>query len=203
MKRSSRSDRHLDVEAALDYLEMRLEPAARLAADEHLGRPCSACRERVRALGELLETMRLDRTAEVPESLRASVLALFTPSRPAGRVREAVEALADLVFDSWSLALPGAARRSVGEARRLRFALHDSALELEVERESGSTITLRGRLGAPDSSLYDIEVRVRDERRVARPDARGAFSLEGVPVGVLDVTLTGPAGQFRLPPIEG
>ena len=203
MKRSGPRDHHLDFASLLDYLEQRLQPAATRAAEEHLGRPCSACREKLRTAGDLLETMRRDRTGEVPDFLHRIAVDAFTPREQRSPVRRALETLAELVFDSLSSPLPAAVRRSVGEARRLRFKLGGHALELELEREGASTMSLRGVLGASDPALWTLEVLVRGERRTARPDANGEFALEDVPAGELDIHVSGPAGRWRLPTIEG
>ena len=71
--RDGGADRHLDAALTLDFLERRLDGPARRRVEEHLGRPCSACRERIRSLGEMLATMREDRVGEVPSSLRQQI----------------------------------------------------------------------------------------------------------------------------------
>lgn len=203
MKRSGPHDPHLDFASLLDYLEQRLDPSAARAAEEHLGRPCSTCRDRLRAASDLLETMRRDRTGEVPATLHRIAIDAFTPSEQPSPARRALEALAELVFDSLASPLPASVRRSVGEARRLRFRLGGHALELEIERERASTFSLRGVLGATDPALWTLEVLVRGERRTARPDANGEFALEDVPAGELDIHVSGPGGRWRVPSIAG
>ena len=79
MKQTKSRDRHLDTSAALDFLEQRLNATDRARVEEHLGRPCSACRERVRSLGEILATMRSDRVGEVPSFLHDQAVAVFVP----------------------------------------------------------------------------------------------------------------------------
>ncbi|MBI5709819.1 MAG: zf-HC2 domain-containing protein [Candidatus Eisenbacteria bacterium] len=193
--------RHLDARTALDYLEGLLPHAGRTEVEEHLAGPCPECHERVRALGRLIERMRRDRTPVVPESLRALALAAFAPAtrpEPAGGMLEAV---ARLVFDSWASPLPAATRRAVGEARRLHFALMDDVLELECETEAAGLVSLRGRLRASDSALFRLEVETSGERFTALPDSSGRFALERVPAGEAHLTVTGPTGRFRLPPL--
>lgn len=195
-------DRHLDLRTVLDYLDGHADASARRAVDEHLARPCPDCRERVRRTGELLETMRLDTSAEVPADLHALALAAFEPpARPHAATR-LVEALAHLVFDSLAAPLPAAVRRSVGEARRLRFQLGDTPVDLELEPEGGATQLLRGRIEAEEPALWRLEVRCGRERFEARPDGGGTFALAGLPVGALDVSVEGPGVLFRLPTIE-
>ncbi len=193
---------HLDLRAILDYLEQRSDAPARRAVEEHLGRPCAACRERVREVGELLETMRLDRAGEVPAHLHAFAREAFRPQPRGGRVRRLAESVATLVFDSLASPLPAAARRSVGEARRLRFGLADRMLDVELEREGPRVVSLRGRLQAEDPALWTLEVRSGGERFVARLDAAGAFALAGLPARALEIVADGPPGRFRVPPIE-
>ena len=195
-------DRHLDLRSVLDYLDQRTDAAARRAVDEHLARPCAACRERVREAGELLETMRLDRTGDVPAGLHAHAIAAFRQFAPPGLARRLVESVAQLVFDSLSSPLAAPARRSVGEARRLRFGLADQFVDLELEREGASTLSLRGRLQAEDPALWTLEVCSCSERFETRPDAAGAFVFANLPMGPLDVSVEGPDARFRLPSIE-
>jgi hypothetical protein len=193
--------RHLDGRIALDYLEHALSGEARREVEEHLALPCPVCHERVRELGRLIERMRLDRVPDPPAALRAIALAAFVPAATPSPARRVVEQLARLVFDSWSDPLPAAARRAVGEARRMRFALDGDALELECEVEAAGAVSLRGRLEAEDPALYRIEVTAGDERLSALPDDRGAFALDRVPRGVARVLVVGPAAQFRIPPV--
>jgi len=194
--------RHLSVRSVLDYLEHRLDAAARRRVDEHLGQPCAACREQLRAVGELLGTLRHDRAPDVPAALHERALAVFEGRGRAAGPRRLLEALARLVFDSRTAALPAAARRSVGEARRLRFALADQWLDCELEPEGARTQALRGTFATDEPALWTLEARVGPERRSARLDATGAFALTSLPAGVLELRLEGPEGRFRLPPIE-
>lgn len=202
MKRSLPRDRHLDFATTLDYLEQRLDAAGRRDIEEHLGRPCAGCRERLLHVSALIDTLRQDRTPEVPAWLHERAVAVFEPREQVSPARRLLESLAELVFDSFASPLPAAARRSVGEARRMRFKLGGHALDLEVEREGASTVTLRGSLQALDPALWTLEVLTGGERRVVHPDANGQFALEEVPAGELDLHLSGPAGRFRLPSIE-
>jgi hypothetical protein len=195
-------DRHLDTSVALDFLEQRLDEANRRRVEEHLGRPCSACRERVRSLGELLDTMHADRVGEVPRHLRQRALSLFVPAERPSLVRGLVDAVAELLFDSASQPLTAAARRSVGEARRLRFRLGTHSLDLEIEREGASTVSLRGRLTATEAQLWSIIVEVGSERRTVHPDGTGSFVVDGLPLGPVAIQLRDADERFRLPTIE-
>ncbi len=202
MKPSPPRERHLDVRTVLDYLDRKLDAAGRRAADAHLGRPCAACRERVRATGELLETMRHDRAGDVPAWLRQRALDVFEGRESVSPVRRFVDALAELVFDSLRSPLPAAARRSVGEARRLRFQFGADALDLELEAETLSTQLLRGRLEAGDPALWTLEIVGAEETTTVRPDANGALLATDLPSGTLQLRLEGPEGTFLLPAVE-
>ena len=202
MSPSPSPSRHLDLRSVLDYLDHKLPVAGRRAVEDHLGRPCSECRERVRELGELLETMRHDRSAEVPAWLHARALAVFEPREQVSRARQILESLAELVFDSLVTPLPAATRSSVGEARRLRFNLAGHTLDLELEREGASTLALRGTIQAADPALWTLEVLASGERFTTRPESGGAFALGNVPATALEMVVSGPAGRFRLPGIE-
>jgi len=202
MTRSRSRGAHLELGLVLDHLDQKLDAARRRRVEEHLGSPCAMCRERVRFVGELLDTMRSDRSGPVPALLRAIALAAFTPARTPEASRSVLEALGELLFDSARSPMAAAVRRAVGEARRLRFALRDDALDLEIEREGVATLSLRGQLRAAEPALWTLEIRSAGERRTIRPDAAGAFALDEVPAGPLDVRLNGPAGRFRLPAIE-
>ena len=195
-------DRHLDTGIALDFLEQRLDEAGKRRVEEHLGRPCSACRERVRSLGELLATMREDRVGPVPAALRLRALELFGPATSAAPVRSVMEAIAELLFDSAVQPLTAAARRSVGAARRVRFRLGTHSLDLEIEREGASTLSVRGRITAPDAHLWSVIVEAGRERRVAHPDATGSFVLDGLPIATLTLQLRNADERFRIPTLE-
>lgn len=202
MKSTNNRDRHLDTSVALDFLEQRLNAADRRRVEEHLGRPCTACRERVRSLGEVIATMRDDRVGEVPTFLHERAVALFVPAAKPSVVRGLVDAIAELLFDSASQPLTAAARRSVGEARRLRFKLGTHSLDLEIEREGMSTISIRGRFIAADAHLWDIIVEAGSERRVVHPDASGSFVIDGLPLAPVTLQLRDADERFRLPTIE-
>ncbi len=197
----NRSDRHLDTGTALDFLEGRLPAGRSREAEEHLGGPCPDCRERILDLGLLLERMRRDRTPEVPAWLRERALAAFGPGARAAGEPGLVESVARLVFDSWDAPLPAATRRAVGDARRLRFALGENALEMEVEVEAAGLLTVRGRVEAPEPLVFAIEITAEGERFIAMPDAEGGFLLERVPSGVLNVVVGSGGARYRLPAI--
>lgn len=191
--------RHLDTQAVLDFLEDRLEAAARARVEEHLATPCEKCREAVRTTGELLERMRLDRTPDVPEHLHHLALDAFAAVPRAERAPGVLERLAKLVFDSAATPAPAVSRRAVGASRLLRFAAGENTLELEIEAETSSEFTVRGRLAADDPALWRLDLEVGAEQRTAWFDADGAFALERVPAGRARLTLTGPSGSHRFP----
>ena len=195
-------DRHLQTNQVLDFLEERLAEAGKRSVEQHLGRPCPTCRERVRSLGELLAIMRRDRVGPVPPALRQRAFALFTPAARSMRAPGLVDAVAELLFDSSDQPLTAAARRSVGGARRMRFKLGAHSLELEVEREGGSTIGIRGRFTTTEAHLWSIVVDVGTEHRAVRPDADGSFMFSGLPLARLTVRLVGFEERFWLPAIE-
>ena len=113
-----------------------------------------------------------------------------------------VEGLAALVFDSLRTPLPEFARRSVGEARRLRFQLGAGALDLELEPEGGSTQSLSGRIECEDPALWTLEIHAGAEVLQVRPDATGNLVASHLPAGALEIRVDGPGERFRLPPIE-
>jgi hypothetical protein len=202
MKRRPPADHHIDSETALDYLDHRLDAARARQVEEHLARPCAGCRERLRQLSALLQRMRLDRVPEVPATARARALEAFVPGERVSPLREAATRVARLLFDSWTEPLPAMTRRAVGEARRLRYAADDGALELECEIESPGVVTLRGRLEIAEAPLHRVEVAVGGELRTAWPDAGGAFAFERVPAGEARLLIEGPQARFRLPAID-
>jgi hypothetical protein len=167
----------------------------------HLGGPCPGCHDLMRDIGLTLERMRGDRVPAVPSWLHARALAAFRPLVHEPAAAGLMETFARLVFDSWAAPLPAAARRAVGEARRLGFELDGYTIEIEIEPESAGLLTLRGRLGGPDPMLCAVEVMAETERFIALPDAHGAFLLERVPAGVLNVVVSTPAGRYRLPSV--
>ena len=195
-------DRHLETSQVLDFLEDRLGEPGKRKVEQHLGRPCPACRERVRSLSELLSIMRLDRVGPVPPSLRQRALAQFAPVEGPVPAPTLLEALAELVFDSAGQQLTAAARRSVGEARRLRFAVGKHSLELETEREGAATFSLRGRFITTDPQFWSIVVEVGTECRAVRPDTDGSFTVNGLPRAGLIMHLIGFDERFRLPTID-
>lgn len=192
---------HLDTRTALDYLEERLPAGRREAVEAHLAGPCAECRERLREVGSILARMRADRAPEVPPELHRRAVAAFAPRAAESRLGRLAARVARLVFDSAAQPLPAVVRRSVGESRRLRFALGADLLELECEPESPGVLTLRGRVRAVEPALWRVEVAVGAERFSAWPDARGDFALARVPPGRARITVTGPGARFRVPPV--
>jgi len=202
MKHDRSRDRHLEPRTILDYLDHQLDAAGRRAADAHLGQPCRACLEKVRAMGAVLETMRRDRVGEVPAWLRARALEVFEGAeRPAFAAR-LVEVIAELLFDSLHTPPPAFARRSVGEARRLRFRLGAGAIDLEIEPEGSATQSLSGRLECEDPALWTVRVHAGSEVVEVRPDANGNLVSSVLPAGALDIRVDGPGERFSLPAIE-
>lgn len=191
-------DSHLDSRTALDHLDHRLDAESARRVEAHLAKPCPECRERLRQLGELVSTMRTDRVPPVPEELTRRALSMFEPNAARESPAPAFGLLARLLFDSLTAPLPAAARRSVGEARRLRYALGDALLELELERDAPSTMSLRGRLEARDAALWIIRIEAGEESRQAAPDALGSFVVEALPAGPCHVHLEGAQQTFSI-----
>jgi anti-sigma factor RsiW len=202
MKRPPVGRQHLDVRAILDYLEDRLDASARRNVEDHLAGSCSRCRELLHEVGRLTGAMLADRTPPVPAAMRERSLEVFGVRAEHPTSPRLVWQVARLLFDSRVSPIPHAARRAMGEARWLRFALDDHVLELETEPESGGSMTIRGCLASPDPALFRIEVAAGDESSIAWPDSAGRFSLERVPVGEASVTVQGPGQRWRLPAID-
>jgi hypothetical protein len=199
MNHERRIGAHLDTEKLLDYLDGRARAMDRREVEEHLGLPCPACRDLLHELGALIERTRLDRTDEVPEALRARALAAFTPRAAPALPGRVAEMLARILFDSLNQPIPLGVRRAVGEVRRLRLALGEHSLELEIEIETGETRSVRGRLDAPDPQLHRVELLIGAERLSAWADASGLFTFERVPRGTARITVVGPTGRYRVP----
>src|SRR5436309_3356026 len=120
-QRQSKTRRHVDTRAALDYLDGLLSALDQQHVEEHLAGPCQQCRETMRDVGPIVTVMRADRTPPVPASARARALSVFVPRPAVRRTRRSPIQVARLLFDSLLEPLPAAARRAVGDARRLRF----------------------------------------------------------------------------------
>ncbi len=202
MKRNSAGTPHLTTKLVLDYLDGHLSLPLQQRLEQHLASPCPECREHLRSVGSVRDRMRDDRTPEVPGWLHAKALVAFNPPPRTWTGGDMLERLAHLVFDSWSSPLPTAARRAVGEARRLRFQMGEMLLELEWELESEGLATLRGKLRASDPAAYQLVLRSGNELRETWPDALGAFLLEGLPAVRFELVVIGPEGMFRVPSQE-
>jgi len=204
MKRISKGrrtpDPHPDTHEMLAYLEATLEPKRRAALEAHLAGPCLDCQIRLRDCGRLVERMRSDRTPEVPEVLHRIALDAFGELRTRSASAPFAERVARLLLDTLGRPMSLAARRSVGEVRRLRFDAGGMPVELEVEMESAGRFTLRGRVDAAES--HRIRIEVGEERFEARPDAGGLFALPGLPAGRAKVAIEGSEGVWALPPFE-
>ena len=201
MKRPRLSGRHLDVRVSLDHLEGRGSAAEQRRIEDHLAGPCDRCRRMLLEVSRLIESMRTDRAEPVPNAVRARALAVYSRPKDSSKAGIGAWQLATLIFDSLRDPVPAIARRSVGEARWLRFSLGGPGLELEVEPDVAGASTIRGRLIVFDAPLYRVEVQVGAEQLHAWPDAEGRFALEHVPAGEAEVTVSGPQERFRLPRI--
>jgi anti-sigma factor RsiW len=202
MRRPPIARRHLDTHTLLDYLDGRLGAEAQREIEEHLGGPCEACRERLRTIGWLVQTMREDRSAPPPERVRLRALEALSvrPPLPTAAAQSWIQAV--VLFDSLASPLSAATRRATGDARWMRFALGEHTLELEAEMESAGTWTLRGHLDLPEPALHRVEVQAREERLSTWPDAGGRFALGRVPAGAWTISVRGPEQRFRLPTLS-
>jgi anti-sigma factor RsiW len=199
MRRPPIARRHLDTRTLLDYLDQRLDPQARHRVEDHLGGPCGSCRERLREIGQLVQTMRQDRSIAPPETVRSRALQVLVVRRPLPPAAAQPWRLATQLFDSLVDPLPAFTRRAIGNTRWLKFALADHTLEIEAEPEASDSWTLRGRLDLPEPGLHRIEVEAREEHLSTWPDAGGRFAIDRVPGGPWTITVRGPAERFRLP----
>jgi anti-sigma factor ChrR (cupin superfamily) len=202
MKLPPAERRHLDTRTVLDYLEDRLDASSRARVESHLAGSCARCRQQFHETARLLGAMRVDRAPAVPESLRSEVLGLFAIHPPVATPEPSGWRLAHLLFDSMVEPLPEPVRRAVGEARWLQIGLAEDHLELEIEPESMTSVTVRGRLGATEPALSRIDVRSGHEIKSAWPDAEGRFAIEHVPRGTAWITIQGPTVRWRLRELE-
>ena len=198
--RASRS--HLSSEAIVDLLEDRLSASRRAAAEEHLGLPCTACREKLREMGALLGKLSAGDLEAVPADLTRAAIGLF-PAAPA-------EVASDLrpqpgwrlVFDSLAQPLAAATMRTVGEAHRLRFESDGAGIEIEAEPESAEQSLVRGRLEVASPELHRVIAMVGGERFEQWADSAGHFAFEGLPRGVTQLAIEGPDRTFDTPAFE-
>ena len=201
MRRPPIARRHLDSRTLLDYLDGRLDAAARHRVEDHLGGSCAGCRERLREIATLMQTMREDRSLAPPDSVRARALQALDEPPPLPTGAAQAWRLAALIFDSFKDPVPAVTRRALGNGRWLKFALGEHRLEIEAEPEAFDTWTLRGRLDLPDPALHRVEVEVREEQLSTWADASGRFAIDRLSAGEWTITVRGPDERFRLPPL--
>ena len=198
MMRKPSPTRHVSTRDVLDYLDDRVDARARARVEEHLGGACARCRELLRDLSAVRQTMRDDRTPEVSDMLRARALSVFVPPALPARPQRTALSIARLLFDSRATPLPAAVRRAVGDARRLRFAHGEHLLDVEYEAVEAGVLTLRGHLTAPDPAVHRVEVFVKHEVFTVWPTADGDFAVHHVPPGDVQITVVGPSARFRV-----
>jgi len=193
---------HLNSGEILDYLEGRHAKVAGRRLEEHLAAPCAACQKRLEEIGLLVEHMQQDRVPEVPAALRAAALDVFVPASTPAAAGLMEWLAAKLVFDSRTQELATARRKGISEAHRLSFTLGEGTLELECEVESAGTVALRGRLLLEQAALHRIRIEVGEEHMSLWPDGNGQFGLDRLPAGTIHISVSGPAGRWRVAPFE-
>jgi len=190
---------HPNDEKLIEYVD------GRAAADTraHLERGCARCGDRLDAIRGLLTSMRSDRDADPPAAWVARAVALRAGSRApsavdriAAWVGNLAEEIAHVVSDSWAgpgdLALAGI--RSGANARRIRFETDRVELDLQIEREPGTSIVTGQFVTTSRSPVPIVEAPFLVLTGGADPvqgttDLLGEFSVDSPP---------GPGLQLRL-----
>ena len=184
---------HLTTEAALDWIEERMEGAHRTFWSDHF-RQCEACAQEVKTWGVVRTGLPGRHLVSAPSGTIEGAEAVFRkPESGLGRVVRAVAAA--LVFDS--LVTPGfAGARGAGTARQIVLEAPEVDIHFKIwmdedRRRMSGQILPRGSSGFLPVATIHL-VRGRERLDSSATDAFGEFHLVDVPEGSVGIQIDLP-----------
>ena len=144
--------RHIGPESILDFRDGRLSDAEAARVHHHV-MTCATCSKTFAQTNSLLQRLSRAQGAEIPDHVLSRAFGLFQPLRRRSTpIRDIVERVASLVFDSWTRAGVAGMRGNSG-ARQLSMKADEFDLHLGVAQDNDST-SVRGQLLARRQSGF-------------------------------------------------
>lgn len=178
---------HLTYETLLNYMEERLSPEEKAAAQTHLAAFCETCEGRLVMLRKVLATVQNDHTTPPPASVLKHALDIpLTHPRPA-QPGMLTRLIASLSFDS-QLQLSSALTRGAARERQVLFTADQVDIDLKISTGRGGHDLLGQMLaGEPNAAFVSLQSNNGQTLKATETDSKGQFAFRDVSAGVYDL----------------
>jgi hypothetical protein len=182
---------HLTYETLLNYMEERLSPQERAAAEAHLAPSCESCEQRMAQLRKVLQSVQNDHTTPPPASVLKQAMEIpLTKPRPSQPGRW-TRLIASLSFDS-HLQLSSTLTRGASRERQMLFTAEQMDIDLKISSGRGGHDVLGQLLGAPQTGeAIPVFVSLQSNSgaflKVTETDSQGQFVFREISSGVYDL----------------
>jgi len=196
-------------ERLIDFVDKRLEERESTRVAAHLATGCGVCSgttswyERVRLTADAD-----DSTAPPPWVFKRAVRIFETHRRSQGVIERIGDAIASLIFDSFSRPALVGVRSTETANRQLLYRANDYSIDLQITPPEHSSADLIGQILREGSEGFDsvrgIKLRLERQGQVialALTDDIGEFKVSGVEHGVYDLVVELSEGKINVPNI--
>jgi hypothetical protein len=200
-------------ERLIDYLDSRLPEADAEGVAAHLAGNCTACVESRDWYQQVRIVARTDDSVEPPAWMLKRALRIF--EAPGHKPKLAVrlgQAIASLVFDSFTLPALAGVRSTETPNRQLLYRAGDYSIDLQIAPTEHTHAVLIGQLLRENEATFDsvsgLKLDITRDGKVlfsAVTDEMGEFQVSGIEQGKYDLRVELPKGSITVPdlPVTG
>ena len=193
-------------ERLIDYLDSRLPEAEATVVATHLATNCTACAESSDWYLQVRTVAKTDDSVEPPAWVVKRALRLFEAEghRP-GLVARLGQAMASLVFDSFSRPALAGVRSTETANRQLLYSAGDYSIDLQIVSSEDAHADVIGQLLRESESTFEsvsgLKLEIEREGKVlfsVFTDEMGEFRVSGIDQGTYDLRVELPEGSITV-----
>jgi hypothetical protein len=170
--------RHYSLEKWVDFARNVIDESEKAKMQIHLQTGCATCSRELRIWQHLQQVARRESVYAPPEGTVRTVNATFA-SRPAGQLREAKSAVANLLFDSFRSPLLAGVRSAESASQQLLYGVGDYRIDVRIEPQMDSEkVVLIGQVlnsADPDERLAQVPVSLFTGRKMLAESLTNEF----------------------------
>ncbi len=188
---------HIALETLVDIAEKRLESGALETAMAHV-ETCSACKDKLHRLQQVIDLMTTDTAEDAPRDLLASALNVFSPQRVSAAVPRIVAAL---TFDSRS-SRPAFGMRSLQtDWRQMIYSAQEHDVDLRIRVQNNECV-IAGQVIRESCSGGLVEISGATGSTQASLNSLCEFTLPAVPIGRYSLRVIMPDVEIEIPDLD-
>lgn len=193
-------------ERLIDYLDSLLPEAEATAVATHLATNCTACAETRDWYQQVHTVAKTDDSVEPPAWVVKRALRLFeTEGHRPGLVARLGQAMASLVFDSFSRPALAGVRSTETANRQLLYSAGDYSIDLQIVPSDDAHADMIGQLLRENEATFEsvsgLKLEIERGGKVlfsVITDEMGEFRVSGIAQGTYDLRVELPEGSITV-----